>query len=320
MTGLEYVNCDLCRKNKYTNLFKARDYRFGRKEEYSVVKCNNCGLIYINPRPTAESMLRFYEEDYTPVDNLQILPKLETKRWKTSLRKFWHRINGQYIDEIVSKAEGKVLDVGCGNGHLLLPLKHKGCEVYGVETNPKSVNVCNELGLKVFYGTLEKAEFPDEFFDMVVMSQVLEHLPSPKASLRETFRILKPEGKVFIYCPNAGSYLRKIFGKYWHGWHIPFHLFAFTQQTIKKLAESAGFKIENVFTVTPDNFFMVSLKSYLYGLNRTERDCRPDYRPIDKGNFFNSLVFRVFISAGLRILDFITPNKGDCLKVKLVKR
>lgn len=312
---LEYVNCGLCRGDKYTNLFKARDYRFGRKE-YSVVKCNNCGLIYIDPRPTIESMLKFYGEDYTPENNLQNLPKLETKRWKISLKKFWHRINGQYIDEIISKAEGKVLDVGCGNGYLLLPLKHKGCEVYGVEANPKSVNVCNKLGLKVFCGTLEEFKFPDEFFNTVILSQVLEHLPSPRASLREIFRILKPGGKVFIYCPNASSYLRKLFGKYWHGWHIPFHFYAFTQQTIKKLAESAGFKIEDIFTVTPDNFFTVSVKSHLYSRNYAKRD----YRPIDKGKFLDSLVLRAFISAGLRILDFVTSNKGDCLKVKLVKR
>ena len=206
--------------------------------------------------------------------------------------------------------------MGCGNGYLLLPLKYKACEVYGVETNPKSVNVCNELGLKVFRGTLEEAKFPDEFFDTVVMSQILEHLSSPKASLREIFRILKPGGKVFIYCPNAGSYLRKLFGKYWHGWYIPFHFYAFTQQTTKKLAESVGFKVEDIFTVTPDNFFIVSVKSYLYGRNRTKRD----YRPIDKGKFLDSLVLRAFVSAGLRILDFVTPNKGDCLRVKLVKR
>ncbi|GAI03857.1 unnamed protein product, partial [marine sediment metagenome] len=125
-----------------------------------------------------------------------------------------------------------------------------------------------------FCGTLEESKFPDEFFNTVILSQVLEHLPSPRASLREIFRILKPGGKVFIYCPNASSYLRKLFGKYWHGWHIPFHFYAFTQQTIKKLAESAGFKIEDIFTVTPDNFFTVSVKSHLYSRNYAKRDYR----------------------------------------------
>lgn len=312
MAGLEYINCGLCNNSGYVLLFKGRDYRFGRKEEYSVAKCNSCGLIYINPRPTTESISKLYEEDYTPEDNLQILPKLETKRWKISLKKFWHRINGQYIDEIMSKAEGKVLDVGCGNGYLLLPLKHKGCEVYGIETNPKSVNVCNELGLNVFCGILEDAKFPDEFFDTVVMSQVLEHLSSPKASLREIFRILKPGGKVFIYCPNANSYLFKFFGKYWHGWHIPFHFFAFTKDTIRKLTTKTSFKLNKIATVTPDNFFIVSLKDYLFGERNNV------VRPTEQGKFFDSLLFRITISPIFRLLDFLTQN-GDCLKVELEK-
>lgn len=308
---LESVKCDLCSSNNNTLLLQARDYRYGHPEMFNIVKCNNCGLIYINPRPTIEAISKFYEEDYTPEDNLKVLPSLETSRWKISLKKVWHRINGQYIDEIITRAKGKVLDVGCGDGYLLLPLKQKGCEVFGVEINRKSVKICRRMGLEVFCGTLEDAKFLDDFFDTVIMSQVLEHLPSPKVSLREIFRILKLGGKVFIYCPNVESYLSDFFGKYWHGWHIPFHFHGFTEETIRKFGEKIGFKIKNINAITPDNFFIVSLKSYFWGNRNSGK------RPIDKGKILDSLIFRMCISFILRLLDMFL--EGDCLKVELVK-
>jgi ubiquinone/menaquinone biosynthesis C-methylase UbiE len=95
------------------------------------------------------------------------------------------------------------LDIGCGNSHLLLSLKQKSCKSYGVETNPKSVKICKELGLEVFCGTIEEAKFPDEFFDTVIMSQSLEHFPSPKTRLKEIWRILKPGGKRFHILPKC---------------------------------------------------------------------------------------------------------------------
>jgi SAM-dependent methyltransferase len=311
---LENVNCDICGSSKYTCLFEARDYRFGYKEDYSFVKCNDCGLIYINPRPNAESITELYESCYTPGDRAIRIPSEETVRRKKGLKRFWHKINGDYRDEIIEKAEGKVLDIGCGNGHLLVLLKDKGCDVYGVETNHKSASACNQRGFKVFCGILEDANFPDEFFDAVILSQVIEHLPSPKRTLHEIHRILKQDGKVLIYCPNADSYLSKIFGRYWHGWHIPFHFYGFTRDTIQKLSHRSGFKLEAVETVTPDNFFTVSLKSYLWG------DKEGDTRPKEQGRVFDSLFFRACISLLFRPLDFVVRDKGDCLKVQVRKR
>lgn len=312
---LELVDCDLCGSNDFKKLFKTRNYRLEQGDEYWLVKCNKCELILLNPRPTTESISKLYQEIYYPDGIPQILPKLETKMWKMILKKIWRKISGQYIDEIVSQAEGKVLDIGCGNGHILLPLKKKGCETFGVEINPTCAKNCNDLGLKVFCGTLEDAELPEDFFDMVIISQVLEHIPSPKQTLREIHRILKQDGKLFIYCPNTQSYLSMFFGKYWHGWHVPFHFYEFTQQTVRRLARKTGFKIIRLSTFTPGDFFFVSLNSIFYG-GKFSKIC---LRSIGRRGFNFSLIFRFFFSCGLRIIDFFMSNKGDCLKIELRK-
>ena len=213
--------------------------------------------------------------------------------------------------EIYLKAKGRVLDVGCGNGNLLYHLKDEGCAVYGVEPNKKSAKICKERGLNVVCGGIQEANFLDNYFDTIVMSQVIEHVPSPTETLKEVHRILKSNGVVLIYCPNAESYLSKVFGQYWHGWHIPFHFYYFTKKTIKEMAEKTGFKVKKVSVTTPDVFFNVSLKGYIFGK-------KDGIRAINRGKIFDTKSFRIIISPIIRVLDFLTHN-GDCLKIELKK-
>ncbi len=312
MTDSEYVKCDLCNKSDSILLFKGRDYRFGRKEEYNLVKCNNCGLIYMNPRPTIESISKLYEACYTPNNKSYILPTLETQKIRIILKRIWHRFTGRYHDNLIKSARGRVLDIGCGNGNLLLPIRQNGEEVYGVEINPINSKYCNKMGLNVFCGVLEEANFNNDFFDIVILSQVIEHLPSPKKTIEEIYRILKPGGRLYIFCPNYESYLSKLFGKYWHGWYIPFHFYDFNENTIRRLTEEVGFKVKSTTTITPDNFFIVSLKDYFFGEKKSNT------RPINRGKYFDSIFFRIVISPVFRLLDLLTQN-GDCLKVELEK-
>lgn len=309
----EYIKCDICGGDKCKILFKSRDYRFGRKETFNVVQCNECKLIYINPRPTAKAMLNLYKAYYTPIDKNYILPNLETQKVRIILKTIWHRYLGKYHDDLIKRIQGRILDIGCGNGNLLLPLKQRGRGVYGTEINPINAKYCNKIGLNVFCGMLEEANFDGEFFDTVILSQVIEHLPSPKKTLKEIYRILKPKGELYIFCPNYGSYLSRLFGKYWHGWHTPFHLYSFTIRTIKSLANDVNFKIKRIHTITPTHFFNVSLKSYLWGR------CI-GAKPIEKGRFLDSIFFKACITLFLRLLDFCFKGKGDCLEVELLKR
>lgn len=303
--SVEYVKCDLCGSNKANLLLKAKDYRFGYHQTFNIMKCQNCTLIYINPRPTYEIIKELYEKYYIQCDTNRVhISDVEP----SLMKKLWYKYTGHYLEDVASNVEGRVLDIGCGQGHLLYRLKRKKKEAYGLEINLKAVKVCSELDLNVRCGTLKTAQYPDNFFDSVIMSQVIEHLSSPVETMQEVHRILSRNGKVFIFCPNAGSYLSIIFSRCWHGWHVPFHFYAFTRETIHHLAERTNFVVEQIKSVTPDHFFIVSLKSFLYGHAENK-----------KGKIFDFLGFRVAISLVLRVLDFILPGKGDCLWVVLKK-
>jgi SAM-dependent methyltransferase len=308
----KYVNCDICGGDKNKILFSGGDFRFGRGGLFNIVQCDRCGLIYLNPRPTAESMLRLYKENYTPDSKPYILPFIETSKLKIILKRLWHQYVGGYHDNLIKKLQGKVLDIGCGNGNFLFPIKQNGGEVYGIEINPVSARYCNEARLNVFCGVLEDARFSDNFFDTVILSHVIEHLPSPKKTLKEIYRILKSSGKLYIFSPNSEGYMSKLFGKYWHGWHIPFHFYCFTLKSIKSLTKEVGFEIIKIRTITSPASFTISLKSSIWGKHN-------GIKLSDKGKFFDSLFFQAFISLFLRVFDFVLKGKGDCLEVEFLK-
>ena len=309
--SLETAPCDLCGEREAITLFHGRDYRFGRPEEYPVVQCRSCGLVRIDPRPTQDALNDLYETEY-PVEEVDA-PEPGTPRWQR-LRELWHRIAGNYAERLIARASKgeSVLDVGCAYGKFLLPLKRKGLKVYGVEVNPRGVAYCRAAGINVFCGTLEDAQIPDALVDTVILSQVLEHVRSPIQTLKEIHRVLKPGGRVFVLCPNGDGYLRTLFGRYWHGWHIPFHLYVFTPQTLTRVAEAAGFAVARIETVTPDDFLSTSMKSYVV------REAHGG-RSLDRAQVFNTLLFRALAAPLLRLADLLLPGKGDCLDVELVK-
>ena len=89
---------------------------------------------------------------------------------------------------------GKILDIGCGNGTELYKLKAMGWETYGVEMDAQASERARSKGIRVYTGDLFGANFPDQFFHVVRMSFVLEHLPNPRETLQEIRRILRPRG------------------------------------------------------------------------------------------------------------------------------
>ena len=247
---IENVKCAVCGHNDNSLVVQTRDYRYGRTEIFNMVKCRHCGLIYLNPRPTASSIKQLYEIEYTPDGKVQKITRRGRSWLQNRLGLLWYKLGGNYGPAEI-EAKGRLLDIGCGRGDTLESFKGRCADAYGIELNCKLVETCKNKGLNVHCGTVEDSPYPDNYFDVIWMSQVIEHLASPKRTLRKVNNILKPGGRLFIFCPNAASYLSRIFGRYWHGWHIPFHFYAFTEETIKALISESDLIIEKMETSTP---------------------------------------------------------------------
>ena len=109
----------------------------------------------------------------------------------------------------------------------------------------KVAEVGRERGLDIRCATLEEAAFPDGTFDVVFSNAVLEHVPSPGAVLRETWRVLRPGGVVYADTVNIGSYTWKWLGPRWKLIDPRAHLGLFTPATLRRHSER----------IEPDVFF-----------------------------------------------------------------
>lgn len=109
----------------------------------------------------------------------------------------------------------RVLDVGCGNGGLAFPLAALGAEVVGVDTEAASIEHCrsrNRFANATFVLTTGDLREIEGVFDLIVCSEVLEHLDEPQPLVAAMRARLAPAGRIFITVPN-GYGLREIGGR-----------------------------------------------------------------------------------------------------------
>jgi 2-polyprenyl-3-methyl-5-hydroxy-6-metoxy-1,4-benzoquinol methylase len=144
---------------------------------------------------------------------------------------------------------GRLLEIGCASGEFLWLAAHAGFDVEGLEPEPFTSAQAREVhGLKVITGTLAEASYPSDYFDVVVLIHVLEHLDSPRQTVTEINRILKPGGVVAIETPNIDTIWFRLLGARWRQF-IPDHYYFFTPQTLRRLLEETGFRVLEVKNV-----------------------------------------------------------------------
>lgn len=264
---MEKVNCNLCGSNNFNLLFKNYDRLHKKPGVFNVVKCKNCGLVFLNPRP--RDISAYYPDDYSPYNLPRAtFPEFLTSKFLNSEKYYKKNKNAlecffAYVFELIYSPVpfryfGKALDVGCGRGTGLYSLKNAGWDVYGFDTSKKAVEFARKkLGLKnIFMGTLENRKYPENFFDVIILSHVIEHLPDPVKTLNKIKKILRPGGLLLITTPNFGSFGAKIFGQYWYPVDSPRHLFLLDKETLKKMLNKVGgFEVKKInYSIAVDSF------------------------------------------------------------------
>jgi SAM-dependent methyltransferase len=241
---MQQIACPLCESPDAMPVATMRDRLLGLEGEFNMVRCNRCGLHYLNPQPTRSELARYYPEEYDPFQ-AQASPAARggpaLQRWSVEygLAKRCRAI-ARYKDG------GRLLEIGCANGLFLDAMRRRGgWQLEGVEVSaPAAGYAREELGLDVFCGSLQDAEFPAGRFDAVVMWDVLEHVHQPRETLVEIRRVLKPDGVFVFRLPLLDAWERRLFGPYWAGWDAPRHLTLFSRETLALMLDKAGFRIE----------------------------------------------------------------------------
>ena len=261
---LKYIKCSICDCESYIYLFSAKDNRLHTSDqEFNVVKCKNCGLVYINPQPTSEELNKFYPSNYhEPYSPLYL--KLD---WVFRLTADIQV--KQLLKQIEKLKNGnRVLDVGCGTGWLSQSFQRAGYKVFGVEPNAGLYKIARKiLGVDVWNSFLADCNFKDSHFDIVVMRQVLEHITEPNVELSQIHRILKPDGILYVEVPNFHCLEGRLFRKYWYSLDIPRHLYQYTTDLLINIARKNGFEPSVILKNHAMNIFigpLATVKSFEY--------------------------------------------------------
>ena len=143
-----------------------------------------------------------------------------------------------------SLPHGRILDVGCGLGFLLSALA-SGWEKHGVEVSEFAAKHAREWG-EICTGTLADARFPGEYFDVVVMHHVIEHLEDPIATLLEAYRILRRGGVLLLGTADFESGCARRFGEKYRLLHDPTHISLFSNDSMHRCLRDHGFVIDRV--------------------------------------------------------------------------
>ncbi len=242
---LENIVCNNCHGDAYQLLFV--------KNGFNIVRCNDCGLVYTNPRVRKEHAQNIYGSDYFKSrdsvvsgydDYLNERPTIEATFKKR-------------IDFILSRApqlrhakEPGILDIGCAMGFLLSLFRDMGWNTQGVELSEFASSYArDELKLNVRRGTLNDLEFPESSFDLVTSWDVIEHSYNPKEDLLNMHKITKKGGYAAIITPNRESLHAKAVGSRWVEYEKPEeHLYFFGRKIMTRILGEIGFEVVAVTT------------------------------------------------------------------------
>lgn len=242
--------CVICAKDLYPEIDYVFDTRFGIEDPYSIARCESCSLEQTIPVPSQIELNNLYEQHYNfSGESNTRYTKLREIFLNSSVYRFWLLVDGD-ISFQMSKGKGRLLDVGCNEGRGLEFFKRNGFRAEGLELNNHAATIAREKGFTVYTSTLEEVDLQEKY-DVIILSNVLEHSLNPSTMLKAIHGLLNPGGQVCISCPNSNSWLRLIFGRFWVNWHVPFHVTHFSKDALCDLLAANHFVIEDASCATP---------------------------------------------------------------------
>jgi 2-polyprenyl-3-methyl-5-hydroxy-6-metoxy-1,4-benzoquinol methylase len=269
---IELKKCPICLNQNIKFYFRQKDKNINVSGIFSLSKCINCRGIFLNPQPSYKESEKFY-----PKEKYYSLEKIKTERdsMKTKLKLKLYRIyfseNKNIIKRIIFspikflirgsiiKREVKLLDIGCGSGQFLYEMKSLGLDVYGVEPGKFDEKGNKKYNLNIKKGDIKSAKYKKDYFDIITLNHVLEHINSPNETLKEIERVLKKDGVLIIGIPNTNSLVFRIFKENWYQLDVPRHIINYSDKNLRLLLNRNGFKIRKIRYNSRPSQFSISL-------------------------------------------------------------
>ncbi len=241
---LEHRACVICKSDEADVAASGGDYLHRTSgQTYTYVECRTCGHTYLDPRPRFGDIARLYPLDYATY----------TKRFAESdsaISKVKDRVlMGRFKAFAADLPKNvRVLDIGCGDARFLMAVRREfaDAELYGADWHfgPEVEQEARRARIETIAGAIEDMNLPEDYFDVITMNQLIEHVWDVDLVLRRCRRALKSGGLLAIETPNPDGWDRRFFKSgAWGGYYWPRHLDLFSGPNLKKIVERNGFEV-----------------------------------------------------------------------------
>jgi SAM-dependent methyltransferase len=230
------------------------DREFFRDEFFTVVQCDQCGLGFLNPRPTSAEIQKYYPTHY-----YQGSPTASHSRY---LQRRFKR-EASYLKGLEQGHSGrKLLDVGCANGEFPRFMAARGWQVEGVEISESSQKITD---FRVYTQEFPAIPVNEPAYDAVTAWAVFEHVHDPMSYFRKASQVVKKDGLFVFLVPNYGS----VASRYLFCEDIPRHLYFFTRETVREYLRKTGFALvqedngRSIYKLAPNNWLGFMIRTRL---------------------------------------------------------
>jgi 2-polyprenyl-3-methyl-5-hydroxy-6-metoxy-1,4-benzoquinol methylase len=228
--------CKLCGSGKIKIKYHIKQF----KPSFDIYECGDCGFQY--QEMSEKTAYQFYQEDY--YKGKAAYSYLDERQMEEASRIVWKKrmkILKQWDSTIGIKRN--FLDIGCSFGGFMQTAEEAGFNAYGVEVSKYSGDfVRKRFGKdRVYIGSCEKVKLPENFFSIVTMIEVVEHLLDPEKAVRNIFQSLK-KGGVFLVQTADMAGLQAVLAKDRYHYYLPGHLSYFTRENLTLLLRKSGFR------------------------------------------------------------------------------
>lgn len=239
---MNFVRSNLC-DNEENNEFLFLKKSFLRSDEtmYNIFKCAKCKVSFADQEQIDKiDLQKIYDEYFSDEKHKK---KLENPN---ANRKYWLK-QSKTINKLYPKG-GRILDIGCNAGHFLYFLKGNW-EKHGVELSQYAANIAKNKNLEIFNGYLEDAKYSSDYFDVITLYAVIDHVEYPSELLDAIKRVLKHNGLCVIMTGDKDSITAKFKKENWHMYSPPLHLYFFSHESLDIFMREKMFeKIKSIYT------------------------------------------------------------------------
>lgn len=266
------TGCPICFSNQITVRYQHLSDRvfYSAPGLWSIYSCCSCGVLFLNSRPSPQSIGRAYSKYYThsvpkrlSCGDISFFRKI-VRSLANSYRN--HRFGSQlqptvnygwlfflcfpmlrHILDVELRhlprmqAGGSLLDVGFGSGDFLHLARELGWTVFGSDIDDVAVKSALNRGFDVRCGSIDVYCEEGRKFDLITMNHVIEHVYNPLRDLSIAFELLNPGGCLIIETPNIDSIGHKEFAWNWMDLDPPRHLILYNWKLLESILYKSGF-------------------------------------------------------------------------------